>query len=381
METIRYSPIGKEDISFGIGSFEVTLADGRMAMLTQVDVGALLNAGVSTTNLVGLTLTTPTFAGVITFSTTPVFPTLTAKSMTYVDASNVLTSTAAPTNGQLLIGSTGAIPVLATLTAGSGVLITNAAGAITISSLPRSYLAGYGLSTAGGSTTMTIAAGQGTDSTNAQNITRVSVISKTTASWTVGTAQGGLDSGSIQASTWYHFYAILRTDTGVVDVTFSTNATTPSLPANYSFFRRFGSGKTDGSSNWTAFLQDGDNFYWNATPTLDVSDTTTGISAKTATLTVPTGLSVQALCRGEVDASGLTILDVLVSDLAATDEAPSESASPLSTLGLNAATGNRLVAQFMVRTNTSAQVRYRATANATFRMVAYGWIDTRGKNA
>jgi len=36
------------------------------------------------------------------------------------------------TNGQLPIGSTGADPVLATLTAGTGVSITNAAGSITI---------------------------------------------------------------------------------------------------------------------------------------------------------------------------------------------------------------------------------------------------------
>lgn len=39
------------------------------------------------------------------------------------------------TNGQLPIGSTGADPVLATLTAGTGVSITNAAGLITINSI------------------------------------------------------------------------------------------------------------------------------------------------------------------------------------------------------------------------------------------------------
>ena len=44
-----------------------------------------------------------------------------------------LTWTAAPTNGQLLIGSTGVDPVLATLTAGSGITITNGAGSISIS--------------------------------------------------------------------------------------------------------------------------------------------------------------------------------------------------------------------------------------------------------
>ena len=52
-----------------------------------------------------------------------------------------VTVTAQPTNGQLLIGSTGVDPVLATLTAGTNVSITNAAGTITINAnvSPLSY--------------------------------------------------------------------------------------------------------------------------------------------------------------------------------------------------------------------------------------------------
>lgn len=44
-----------------------------------------------------------------------------------------VTATAQPTNGQVLIGSTGVDPVLATLTAGTGISIVNGAGTITIS--------------------------------------------------------------------------------------------------------------------------------------------------------------------------------------------------------------------------------------------------------
>jgi len=50
------------------------------------------------------------------------------------NATGSLTSLAAATNGQLIIGSTGADPSVATLTAGVGVSITNAAGSITINS-------------------------------------------------------------------------------------------------------------------------------------------------------------------------------------------------------------------------------------------------------
>lgn len=44
---------------------------------------------------------------------------------------NIITAGAA-TNGQILIGSTGAIPVLGTITAGAGITVTNGAGTITI---------------------------------------------------------------------------------------------------------------------------------------------------------------------------------------------------------------------------------------------------------
>jgi hypothetical protein len=47
-------------------------------------------------------------------------------------ASNAITSIGPLTNGQLIIGSTGTNPSAATLTAGTGVTITNAAGTVTI---------------------------------------------------------------------------------------------------------------------------------------------------------------------------------------------------------------------------------------------------------
>lgn len=57
---------------------------------------------------------------------------LTSNSFLYSGTSGALTTTTAPTNGQLLIGSTGSAPVAATLTNGTGISITNAAGSITI---------------------------------------------------------------------------------------------------------------------------------------------------------------------------------------------------------------------------------------------------------
>ena len=41
-ETIRFTPIGKQDIRFGTSSYEVTLADGRVVVLDEVNAMALL---------------------------------------------------------------------------------------------------------------------------------------------------------------------------------------------------------------------------------------------------------------------------------------------------------------------------------------------------
>ena len=58
--------------------------------------------------------------------------TLTANSLLLGNGTSALSALGAATNGQIPIGRTGLSPILATLTAGSNVTITNASGAITI---------------------------------------------------------------------------------------------------------------------------------------------------------------------------------------------------------------------------------------------------------
>lgn len=48
-EIIRYTLLGRQDISFGQSTFEVLLADGRKVTLNDVDVGALLNDSTKST--------------------------------------------------------------------------------------------------------------------------------------------------------------------------------------------------------------------------------------------------------------------------------------------------------------------------------------------
>jgi len=245
--------------------------------------------------------------------------------------------------------------------------------------LPKGYLWGLTLSTAGASTTFSVAAGECTDSTNADWLS-IGAISKTTSAWVVGSTNGGLDTGSIAASTWYHVYLMKRPDTGVVDVMFTTNAnyTTAAgnIPGPYTLFKRIGSLRTNGSSQWALFKQLGDEFLW------DVDDAggsafltgTIGTTASLVTATVPTGIQVQALIRGQHIAPSASSYMLLSSP----DQSDQSAASALSTAA--ATTGAYGSGEFSVRTNTSGQIRARANiAATTVYGTTRGWVDTRGK--
>lgn len=73
----------------------------------------------------------PYYNGTGTFSA----PTLTQFAPILADASNAIKSTAAMTNGQILIGSTGADPVPASISPGTGIGISGGPGSLTISSI------------------------------------------------------------------------------------------------------------------------------------------------------------------------------------------------------------------------------------------------------
>jgi hypothetical protein len=251
-----------------------------------------------------------------------------------------------------------------------------------MSRIPRSFLAGLILSTAGSSTTMSIAAGQAADSANACLMDLNAAIAKTTAAWAVGTATGGLDTGTIANSTWYHFYVIRRPDTSVVDVVFSLSATSPTLPTNYTQFRRIGSGRTNGSGQWTSFVQYNDTFLW-LSPVLDISAGNPGTAAVTRTLTTPTGVVCKAILNVNLN-EGASRSICYLSELTLTDLAPSISAAPLATVSTSASGSDGDAMQKLeIFTNTSAQIRSRLSfsdAGTFLYIAALGWIDTRGKD-
>ncbi len=246
--------------------------------------------------------------------------------------------------------------------------------------LPRGYLAGLKLANNVSDATndIDIAVGECRDSTHAQNLVLASALTKRLdASWAVGTNQGGLDAGSI-ANTTYHVWLIKRSDTGVVDALFSTSATAPTMPANYDYKRRIGSIMREAAAI-VLFTQYGDRFRRRLLA-FDVNAVNPGTSAVTVALSVPTGIIVIADFFSQISPGTSSVIHALVTALDETDSVP---ASSLKNAGAGTNINARDGQSMLIKTDTSAQIRYRLSASGasdTFNLYTCGWIDIRGRD-
>lgn len=241
----------------------------------------------------------------------------------------------------------------------------------------RSYLAGLTLSTAGSSSTFGVAAGVATDSTNAAMMALASAYTKTTGAWAIGSGNGSFDgTGSAPSAHagWYHVFLIERTDINVVDVLTSNSATSPTLPTNYTLFRRIGSMLTNGSFQWVKFLQNGDEFYWDVA-TQDVVNVSPTTSPTNYTVSTPLGIVCNALLT--VQWSSNVITEALM-------YSPLQSAQTSGgvTQLITPVAGQFVGVQINMRTDTNSRVVVIASANNTNHLYinTQGWIDRRGRD-
>lgn len=245
----------------------------------------------------------------------------------------------------------------------------------------RGYLYGLTLSTAGASVLFTVATGAATDDSFKDILTANSSIQKNfSLSWAVGSGNiGSLDTGTFASGTWYHVFLIKRPDTGVVDVLTSLSATSPTMPTNYTLKRRIGSVFANVSSVMAKFIQTGDEFWWDV-PVNDVNVTNPGTLAVLRALSVPPNLKVLAkfnafIINEAATANGGTSF----TDPDTTDTAPTGGVHALGVINLNTA---NVAFQASCMTNTSRQIRTRATASSTnsgLSVTTYAWVDTRGR--
>lgn len=216
-----------------------------------------------------------------------------------------------------------------------------------------------------------IAAGNAIDSTNAHVMTLAAALTKRLdAAWAVGTNQGGLDTGAV-GNAVYHVFVIKRNDTGVVDVLFSISATAPTMPANYTHFRRIGSIRRPAGAI-QAFAQKGDVFLLGV-QVLDINTSAQGSTAILYPLSVPSGIKVDALVSLLSTQAAVRYLLATSPDQA--DTLPSATQfSQVNSAGANAQLS------YQLRTDTTGQIRIRADGAATTLLgFTSGWIDTRGR--
>jgi hypothetical protein len=183
-----------------------------------------------------------------------------------------------------IAGNTGAFTLGAGITNSTNVLLTD-----------TTYYSGeyHGLTLSNDSVTpntvFDIALGSAVSDDNT-TFMKLAAFTKTTGSWTLGSGNGALDTGSVAASTWYYVYLIERTDTGVVDILISINSSSPTLPSSYTKKVLIGFLLTDGSAHIRAFTQIGRQFYWVAPI---VQSSITG-SATFTTQTIAFGVPARA---------------------------------------------------------------------------------------
>lgn len=276
----------------------------------------------------------------------------------------------------LIIGNGTSTPTFITTSVTNSTAFWNGS-AWTTGLLPiRSYLAGLTLSNDGTTpnSVLDISAGICTDSTNVVSINLGAFTKSTAGSWAAGSGSNGMGTGlTIASTTWYHVFAIINS--GASDVYFDTSVTAANAPSGTTAFRRIGSFLTDGSAHIITFSQNGDEFLWR-TPVSNLNDSSSFPTSLTLlTLTVPTGIKVNALFAAAMGAASVVYISFLSPDVTGTWGGTSSSLN----FGANSGFGS---GQFSIRTNTSGQVNWigSAVGSSPTRVVwTSGWIDSRGK--
>lgn len=244
--------------------------------------------------------------------------------------------------------------------------------------LLRGYISGL-QRTANTTTTLTIGAGVCADDTSTSML---SLAAGTIDCATVGA--DGLDAGALAVNTWYHVFAIGKTD-GTVARLASTSVSSPTLPSGYTLKRRISSFRTNASSQIISYIQVGDDFAWNARAT-DVNETNPGVTATLRTLSVPSGIKVLADVQlSFVNTSTSNSSVAILSDPDTDDIAPSAASGKHDTPTTAAAAANVTQSglRYKIWTNTSSAIRIRLSFSSA--LVGYyintvGWTDRRGKD-
>lgn len=235
----------------------------------------------------------------------------------------------------------------------------------------RTYIDGLGTANATDSDhDISIAVGECRDSTNQFHMILGSpLVKQIDASFSAGTNAGGMFTGAVGNATWYHLF-LIRSSAGVIDAGWDTSVTCANRPAGYVAHRRIASMLTNGSANIVAYRQNLSRFEW-AAPVEDLVNVSTGTARTLKTMTVPLGISVEALIDlYAYNASGTYVYawDPNNADASPTIGSVHGSAGYYLGMGIRS-----------IPTNTSSQIAIKCGAASTGVWCStIGWVDARG---
>jgi hypothetical protein len=97
---------------------------------------------------------------------------------------------------------------------------------------------------------------------------------------------GGLDTGTLAASTWYNVFAIYGTSG--TSILMSLSATAPTMPSGYTYFARIGTVYTSASTKYLyGFVQAGRNTQYTGTPVVLISQAPAATNTVSVSSAVP----------------------------------------------------------------------------------------------
>ncbi len=235
---------------------------------------------------------------------------------------------------------------------------------------------------------ISVAAGICRDSTNAHWMDFSAAVTdkENTNTWAEGSGNGGMDDGiSVAADTFYTVHGLLNSVTGSTDAIISAigdidgstaRADTAVVTAGYTHSQLLGFAKTDGTSDFLQFTQNGDDILWDAS-VLNVGETGyADTNLKTHTLaSVPTGVNVFAHVSFSVDEASADTFYILGHGDISTLPIPSSSHFDLKLD--DTSTKGSVIAHIL--TDTSQRIKSRSSdASATFKFETKGWRYKRG---
>lgn len=236
-------------------------------------------------------------------------------------------------------------------------------------------LYGFNITCEGGDTNFTVDAGGCFDSTGVKLIEFNTSFTKSSSGWSSGDTNGSLDTGSISADTWYHVFAILDSSTGNVDILMSLSPTAPNLPADYDYFRRIGSVKTNsGDTNFRGYIARGGLVRWKTPEFYD----DTSYTATEAARSVMTPLGVQTMALVQAYLASSSTRAVRLYGEGEDDTVAVIDGDNCTVRATASGTQNTIINDYLTNTSSEIKIRGNVASSGLF-FTSLGWYDFRGQ--